>query len=193
MGQQGDMIWPGRSEEIQRQMGALRKELTQIRASVANKVVGEYQFARPDGSAVSLGALFGPHRELLIVHNMGERCSYCALWADGFIGFSRHIQERCGFVLASPDSPESLQRQIAARGWNYPVVSENDNGFSRAMGFEPEPGKRWPGISSFKRDADGTIYRQSAAHFGPGDEFCSIWHLFDLLHDGPAGWEPKRL
>ena len=25
----------------------------------------------------------------------------------------------------------------------------------------------------------------------PHDDFCALWHLFDLLADGSAGWKPK--
>jgi len=31
----------------------------------------------------------------------------------------------------------------------------------------------------------------SDASLGPGDDFCSVWHLFNLLPEGPDGWEPQ--
>ncbi|TVS08776.1 MAG: DUF899 domain-containing protein, partial [Phycisphaerales bacterium] len=45
--------------------------------------VGEYAFTTSDGE-VSLADLFAGKRDLLIIHNMGKRCSYCTMWADGF-------------------------------------------------------------------------------------------------------------
>ena len=48
-----------------------------------------------------------------------------------------------------------------------------------------------PGVSVFRKETDGTIYRVSRAEFGPGDNFCAVWHFFDLLPEGIDGWEPK--
>ena len=31
----------------------------------------------------------------------------------------------------------------------------------------------------------------SDATWSPGDDFCTVWHFFDLLPEGPAGWWPK--
>ena len=43
----------------------------------------------------------------------------------------------------------------------------------------------------FRKEADGKIYRASRAEFGPGDNFCAVWHFFDLLPEGIDGWQPK--
>ena len=45
--------------------------------------------------------------------------------------------------------------------------------------------------SAFRKEEDGTIRRVGHAPFGPGDEFCGVWHLFDLLEEGAAGWQPE--
>jgi hypothetical protein len=38
----------------------------------------------------------------------------------------------------------------------------------------------------------GTITRVARSRqLGPGDPFCPVWPLLDLLKDGPNGWEPK--
>ncbi len=37
----------------------------------------------------------------------------------------------------------------------------------------------------------GKILRVSDAPWSPGDDFCTVWHFFDLLPDGAAGWFPK--
>jgi hypothetical protein len=72
------------------------------------------------------------------------------------------------------------------------MVSMGSSTFNHDMGFEPEVGKGvWPGVSSFHKREDGTIERISSAQFGPGDLFCPVWPLLDLLKDGAAGWEPK--
>jgi predicted dithiol-disulfide oxidoreductase (DUF899 family) len=27
--------------------------------------------------------------------------------------------------------------------------------------------------------------------FTQGDDFCSVWHLFNLIPEGAAGWQPR--
>ena len=48
-----------------------------------------------------------------------------------------------------------------------------------------------PGVSTFRKNADGTIDRIAKDFFGPGDLYCGVWHLFDLLADGVDGWEAQ--
>jgi hypothetical protein len=31
----------------------------------------------------------------------------------------------------------------------------------------------------------------SDTSFSPGDDFCNVWHLFDLIPEGASGWQPK--
>jgi hypothetical protein len=52
---------------------------------------------------------------------------------------------------------------------------------------------RWrggPRISAFRRQGD-RIVRRADVGSSPGDDFCMAWHLFDLLPEGPAGWQPQ--
>jgi len=66
--------------------------------------------------------------------------------------------------------------------------------FIRAMGFDQgENGESsyWPGISAFHRNTDGSIVRTGKDIFGPGDDYCPPWRMFDLLEGGAGDWEPK--
>jgi hypothetical protein len=58
------------------------------------------------------------------------------------------------------------------------------------MGYRDEHGGWRPGISAFKREGQ-RILRVSDAVWSPGDDFCTVWHFFDLLPEGAAGWSPK--
>jgi len=62
--------------------------------------------------------------------------------------------------------------------------------FTQDMGFHGEDGY-WPGVSAFRRDEDGRMHRVAKSFFGPGDDFCAVWPLFDLLEGGVGDWEPK--
>ena len=177
--------------EIQKKMFALREELIKARRAAPPEPVAQYTFTSLDGDAVNLASLFGDHRDLLIVHNMGKSCPYCTLWADGFIGFADHLASRAGFAVTSPDDPAALKEFSESRRWNFPVLSHAGTGFAKDMGFEPEPGTFMPGVSAFHMNDDNSIVRTAADHFGPGDSYCSVWHLFDLFKEGTNGWEPK--
>ena len=74
------------------------------------------------------------------------------------------------------------------------MVSAYDSSFIKDMGFWQEEGEHpgpWPGVSTFKKDPDGRIYRVAKAHLGPGDDFCAAFPLFDMLQEGLNGWEAK--
>lgn len=183
---------PDDARRLEEEIARLKARLAQLRRSTGRTTVADYTLARADGSPVKLSELFGSRPDLLVIHNMGRSCPYCTLWADGFNGLVQHLQARTALALVSPDDPELLRRFAAERGWRFRVVSARGSSFARDVGFEPEPGKCWPGASGFQRRPDGSIAHVASATFGPGDDFCSAWHLFELLADGPNGWQPKH-
>lgn len=178
--------------QIQTQIEALNLKLAEARRRAAvPQTVKDYPFRDAHGESVRLSELFAGRYDMLIIHNMGRRCSYCTMWADGFNGLRHHLEDRCALVVASPDEPAEMREFAASRGWNFRMVSTRDTSFTKDLGFEPEPGAVWPGVSSLHRREDGQIERISSAQFGPGDAYCPVWPLLDLLKDGAAAWEPK--
>jgi len=164
--------------------------LATLRRELPPEAVKDYELTDWSGRSVKLGELFNDKDELILIHNMGKSCAYCTLWADGFIGITKHLEDRAAFVLTSPDDPET-QRQFARdRGWTFRMLSTKGTTFKRDMGFEPEPGQVWPGVSVFRKDNSGQIFHVSKAFFGPGDAFCSVWHFLELL-PSDVEWEPK--
>ena len=128
------------------------------------------------------------------IHNMGSRCPYCTLWADGFNGVVDHLEDRAAFVVVSPDVPEVQAEFAASRNWTFRMASDGSSGFTQAMGFTQEQEGRTyyqPGCSTFRKQDDGTIVRIAQAGFGPGDVYCAPWHLFSLLADSSGDWSPK--
>lgn len=182
------------AEELQRaeeELEQCRKRVTDLRRRMQPKQIEEYSFKSPAGRAVALSELFGDNDDLIIVHNMGKKCPYCTLWADGFNGVYRHLEDRAAFALVSPDPPEVVGEFAGGRGWKFTVLSNDGGPFSKDMGYESDKGDPWPGISTFRRDKDGQIRRVAHAPFGPGDDFCAVWHIFELLENGVDGWQPK--
>lgn len=154
--------------------------------------VEDWELRAADGAAVRLSELFGEHDDLLVVHNMGRGCSYCTLWADGFRGIAEHLERRCGFALCSHDEPDVMAAFAEQRGWAFRCVSGAGSEFAAAMGYAQSGGASpRPGVSSFRREAGGDIVRIAHMPFGPGDDFCPVWPLFDLLADGPAEFKPR--
>ena len=167
---------------------ALREKMRSAQGDAEPEVVQDYTFSGVDGP-VQLSELFGANDTLFIVHNMGRSCRYCTLWADGLNGVIDHLQSRAAFAITSPDTPEVQQEFAKGRGWRVPIYSHAGTSFAEDMGYRNESG--WhPGVSVFRRSDQG-IVRISDTAFGPGDDFCSVWHLFDLMPEGPAGWQPQ--
>ncbi len=179
--------------QLTRDVEAAQQRLAEALRQLPAEPVADYEFkAAGLGAAVRLTQLFGAKSDLIIIHNMGRKCSYCTMWADGFAGVYKHLADRCAFVLSTPDAPDVALAFASARHWPFPVVSVQGTTFSKDMGFESAKGGVLPGASGFHKGADGAVVRtRRSQQFGPGDPYCAVWPLLDLLKDGPGGWEPK--
>ena len=175
--------------EYRSQIAAIRQKMRAAQAGVEPQVVSDYEFTSAQGS-VRLSDLFGNKRDLILVHNMGTTCPNCTLWADGLNGIYHHLADRAAVVVSSPDPPEVQQRFAQNRGWTFPMVSHQGTTFAADMGYRSESGGWLPGISVLKRDGK-RIVRVSDAGFEPGDDFCTVWHILDLLPGGAGDWTPK--
>lgn len=106
-----------------------KKKLTQLRKSIPEQKVKNYQFITLEKENVSLLDLFKDKDELIVIHNMGKSCAYCTMWADGFNGVYEHLIQKAAFVLSSPDSPDVIMDFAASRGWRFPIVSTQGTTF----------------------------------------------------------------
>lgn len=175
--------------EYRSQIAALRKKMREAQSTVEPEDVKDYVFPRAGGGTARLSELFGDKDTLFIVHNMGASCTSCTMWADGFNGVFDHLNDCSAFVVVSPDAPEDQKKFAASRKWRFPMVSYQGNTFGEDMGYRPE-GRAMPGVSVFRRNGD-KIMRVADTTFSPGDDFCAVWHFFDLIPGGAAGWRPK--
>jgi predicted dithiol-disulfide oxidoreductase (DUF899 family) len=171
----------------------LREKANELRKKDAKAEVPDYFLKNWTGGTTSLSALFGGKKDLIVIHNMGKHCPYCTMWADGFNGQLAHLEDRAAFVVVSPDAPKVQEAFARARGWKFKMLSAHGGTFIKDMGFWSEDGKNpgpLPGVSTFRLKG-GKIQRVSRAGFGPGDDFCPVWPLLDLLKDGADGWTAK--
>ena len=176
-------------KQLQDQVTELRKKIIAVRKSQEPEVVKNYELRLANGEKATLSSLFGQKNELFVIHNMGKKCPYCTLWADGFNGILPHLENRAAFVLSSPDAPEVQTEFAKSRGWNFCMASTAGTSFAKDLGYQGEDWLR-PGVSVFMKSGD-KVLRVSDTEFGPGDDFCQLWSLLDLLPTGANGWGPK--
>lgn len=175
-------------QELEEQITQLKEQLQAARKENPGEPVNNYTFQTAQGEK-SLSDLFNGKDELFVIHNMGIGCNYCTLWADTLNSSVNRIRTRAEIALCSPD-PVDAQAKIATdRKWDYQMVKD-ESGFTADLGYYTESG-HWPGVSAFKKQADGSIVRLNHTVFGPGDDFCPIWPMWDLM-GGENGWEPQN-
>lgn len=174
--------------ELRREIARLRAEMRETQGNVDPEPVENYVFATEDGTT-KLSDLFGGKDTLFVIHNMGASCRYCTLWADGFNGVLPHLENRAAFVVSSPDDPAKQRKFKDSRGWNFRMVSHQGSSFAADMGYKNERGFQ-PGVSVFRKQ-NGRIVRVSDQGLGPYDDFCSVWHFFDMMPGGAGDWAPQ--
>lgn len=173
---------------LEMQIYELTLKLNQMRAAEAGHEVKNYRFATLSGET-SLLDLFGEQHTLLLIHNMGQGCRYCTLWADGFNGFLPHLESAMAVVMVSRDEPE-LQRQFAnSRGWRFRMASHGGGEYITEQSITEGTGNT-PGAVVYTRDGE-IIRRKNAVEFGPGDRFCPAWNLLALGGVGEDNWTPQ--
>ena len=104
-------------KQIEQQIYELNEKLTALRKASPAQKVPNYTFNTLEGETTLLD-MFGDNDKLLIIHNMGQGCRYCMLWADGFNGFLPHLESAMSVTLVSKDAPELQRRFANSRGWN---------------------------------------------------------------------------
>ncbi len=176
-------------KELEQKIFELNSKLIELRKnSSSDQVISNYTFQTLNGETTLL-ALFGDHDKLLVIHNMGQGCRYCTLWADGFNGFVPHLESTMSVVLVSKDGPD-IQRQFAnARGWRFQLASHAGGDYIREQSAQ-EGQDNMPGAVVYERRGDN-IFRKHACVFGPGDQYCSMWSLLGLAGLDAADWTPQ--
>lgn len=176
-------------EKLEEELRQKKAELSELRTKVPPSEVKDYTFTGRNAEKRNLSEMFGDHDQLIVIHNMGKKCNYCTMWADGFTGIAPYLESRAGFVLISPDDVATMTEFANSRGWNYKVYSSAENSFKEDLGFKDEK-YVIPGVSVFKKDENGKIFHVASSVFGPGDNFCIGWDFFDLLPDKNEIWNP---
>lgn len=174
--------------DLEMQIYELTGQLNALRKTLVPEPIADYAFNTETGPA-SLRQLFGDRERLLVIHNMGQACRYCTLWADGFNGLLPHLEAAMAVVLVSKDPPE-VQRTFAnSRGWRFRLASHGGGPYiveqTVAAGVD-----NMPGAVIYERAGD-QVLRKGASVFGPNDQYCALWSLLGLAGLGEADFTPQ--
>lgn len=175
-------------EKLESEIQAKISQLNALRKAVPPTPVKNYEFETIEGKT-SLLNLFGDKSILFAIHNMGQTCRHCTLWADGLNGFLPHLENDFSVVLLSKDPPD-VQRAFAnSRGWRYRLASHGGGDYIREQSVSPGQ-DNYPGFVVYRRDGQ-KIAKLNSTTFGPGDLFCPVYHILPLAGRGEEDWEPE--
>ena len=173
---------------LERQIFELTAKLNALRRDNDPRPVPNYRFDTLTGE-VTLLDLFAGRDRLLAIHNMGQGCRYCTLWADGFNGMLAHLEDVMSVVLLSGDPP-ALQREFASsRNWRFRLASHGGGAYIVEQTVM-DGVDNMPGAVLYERQG-GQVLRKNSCVFGPGDLYCSLWNLLGLAGLGEAEWTPQ--
>lgn len=173
---------------LEHEIFELTAKLNEMRRNSPPRPVPNYRFATLTGE-VSLLDLFTGRDRLLAIHNMGQACRYCTLWADGFNGMLSHLEDAMSIVLLSGDPP-SLQRDFAnSRNWRFRLASHGGGEYISEQTVMTDV-ENMPGAVLYVREGE-QVLRKNSCVFGPGDLYCSLWSLLGLAGMGEEDWTPQ--
>lgn len=191
---------------------AKEKQFTQAREALARerrelpwvRVDKAYAFDAEEGR-VTLGDLFQGRGQLIVQHFMfgpdwNEGCPSCSFWSDNFNGIDRHLAARdTSFVVVSRAPLAKLLAYRKRLGWTFRWVSSAPGDFNQDFGVsfaegEQRPiynfgtikphGQESPGLSAFRREADGTIFRTYSTYARGLDMLNGTYQLLDITAKG---------
>lgn len=183
---------------LEREIMEKAQKLAALRRAEEPAPVSDYRFETIDGE-ITLSALFAGRDRLLLIHNMGQACRYCTLWADGLNGVLAHLEDAMAVALVSQDPPATQRKMALDRGWRFRMASHGGGAYMdeqcRFGDYE-----NLPGAAIYERDGDA-IRRRGRTVFGPGDLYSPVWHLLALGGVEQSDWtaqfhywlKPKQL
>jgi predicted dithiol-disulfide oxidoreductase (DUF899 family) len=178
-----------------------------LRALPWRAVEKDYRFQGSDGP-LGLADLFEGRSQLIVYHFMfdpewDEGCKSCSLLADHYDPAVVHLNARdVSLVTVSRAPLDKLEAFKARMGWSFPWVSSHGSQFNRDffVSFTDEecaggqayynyrktefPMREAPGLSVFRRDADGGLYHTYSAYARGLDLFIGAYNFLDIVPKG---------
>lgn len=96
--------------------------------------------------------------------------------------------------------PGAFADYARSRGWRHlRIVGAAGLDLKQRLGFEAADGAQSPGVSVFRRGADGSVVHSYSANASPlpgefrgMDLLSPFWSFLDLTPEGRGGFMPKR-
>ena len=176
------------AEKLEYEIFEKTQQLAELRRKDAPVKVPNYAFETATGTT-SLKDLFAGRDRMLVIHNMGQACRYCTLWADGINGALPHLEDAMAVLLVSKDPPDIQQRMAADRRWRFRIASHGGGEYMTeqcAMGEHAN----MPGATVYELSGD-EVHRRARTFFGPGDLYCPVWHFLALAGVAAQDWTPQ--
>ena len=175
-------------KQTEEEIYKLVQKLEKLRNDSVPAPVKNYPFKDLNGE-VSLLELFAGKEILFMIHNMGQGCRYCTLWADGLNAFLPHLEDQFSVVLVSKDNPETQRKFANSRNWRFRMASHKESPYIQEQNVEPAKTNS-PGLVCYVRKGN-EIYKKNSSVFGPRDLFCSQWHVLSLAGVTEDNWVPQ--
>lgn len=176
------------AEQLEYEIMQKSATLAELRRQSDPVEVPNYRFATLDGEA-GLSDLFAGRERLLVIHNMGQACRSCTLWADGINGIIRHLEDVMSVCLVSKDAPDVQRRMANDRGWRFRTASHGGGPYMTeqcGMGDYAN----MPGAAVYQM-RDGKVVKTGRTFFGPGDLYSPMWHFLSLAGISHDQWSPQ--
>lgn len=177
---------PSAAQKLEHELYEKAQQLAELRRQEPEQEVPDYPLQTIDGPT-TLSALFAGQDRLLAIHNMGQACRYCTLWADGLNGVLDHLETAFSVVLLSKDPPAVQRRMALDRGWRFRTASHGGGAYLTEQSVMQG---NMPGAVVYRQQGEN-IYRRGSALFGPGDLYSPVWHLLALAGLGHDDWTPQ--
>lgn len=174
------------AEQLEFEIMQKAQKLAELRRNDPDQPVEDYAFETTTG-ATRLSTLFGDRDTLLVIHNMGQACRYCTLWADGINGVLAHLENAMAVVLVSKDPPATQRLMALDRGWRFQMASHGGGAYMAehcGMGEH----QNMPGCAIYARRDGGQLVKRARAFFGPGDLYSPVFHFLALAGRGADTW-----
>lgn len=176
------------AEKLELEIMEKSQTLAALRQAEEGTEVPNYTFKTLDGE-IALADLFRGREQLLMIHNMGQACRYCTLWADGINGVLDHLEDTMAVTFVSKDPPAIQRRMALDRGWKFTMASHGGGAYMTERctmaGYD-----NCPGAAVYER-TDGKIVARGRTAFGPGDLYSPVWHFLSLAGIGTSEWTPQ--
>jgi len=127
------------AEKLEFEIMEKAQQLAALRRGESDIEVTDYAFQTLDGE-IHLSDLFADRDRLLVIHNMGQGCRYCTLWADGINGVLDHLEDAMAVALVSKDPPEIQRRMALDRNWKFRMASHGGGAY---MAEQCAMGEQW--------------------------------------------------